>query len=170
MSGWAGVSDMVCEQVLSASDTKGFFSSIFKHIHATSLPGMTVYAQPISVAWQSSDLSKFIPVSAPSIALAIQEGKTSIPEWEKKPAAGRQLGLEPNVAIGVGVAAGVAFCLLLGYLIHYFRARARRAMRARCAMCQKQPEGDPKAICGGCLRNVPPPYYPPAYGGPPPNN
>ena len=110
-------------------------------LQTTQLPGQAsvtvAFANPISVAWQSSDLDKFIPASAPVLALAQQTGgsisatssslslsttttNTQYPSSTITTTSGSELSTGAKAGIGVGVAVA-ALAIIAGILYWFFR-------------------------------------------------
>ncbi|KAK3719904.1 hypothetical protein LTR37_004027 [Vermiconidia calcicola] len=114
-----------CGQVLTSVATDLTFSND-AFSSSTRLPTTTVYANPISVAWQEKDLSLFMPASAPLLALSragvtfapdsSTSQSTSSPSTSSSPAtsvpsaetAQPKLDLSSGAAAGIGVGATVA--------------------------------------------------------------
>jgi hypothetical protein len=109
-------------------------------LQTTQLPGQAsvtvAFANPISVAWQSSDLDKFIPASAPLLALAQQTGgslsattsssassstqNTQYPSSTNTKSGEADLSTGAKAGIGVGVAVA-ALAIIAGMLYWFFR-------------------------------------------------
>ncbi|KAK9792852.1 hypothetical protein AB5N19_00124 [Seiridium cardinale] len=141
VAGWS------CYQVLTTSVSDLSFSNTLE----TTLPGTTAFANPISVAWQESDLTIFSPASAPLLALKSQgitfpvqsttgsvASTTSISSSDITPSpsatesanttASTNNGLTTAAAVGIGVGATVGLFAFAG-LIWWFRRHFRIAKR-----------------------------------------
>ncbi|RGP76560.1 hypothetical protein FLONG3_5222 [Fusarium longipes] len=89
-----------------------------------------LWANPIRVAWQESDLSLFSPESAP--LLALQSATAAISSTTQEPSSnsgdsGGGDGLSSGAAAGIGVGAGIAGMVIIGAL--WWFAKRYRALR-----------------------------------------
>ncbi|KAI1868231.1 hypothetical protein JX265_007054 [Neoarthrinium moseri] len=142
LTGWS------CYQVLTSSVSDLSFSNDLK----TTLAGTTAFANPISVAWQQSDLSLFSPASAPILALRSQgitfppdstttssslsaTGTTSVTSSSPSstdtaaPIPSSGSGISTASAAGIGVGATVGVFAIVG-VIWWFRRHYRIAKRS----------------------------------------
>ena len=136
--------------ILTCSPTdpiSGFFTKgdnwSCTQIQTTQLPGdasVTVaFANPINVAWQASDLDKFVPPSAPILALASQTGGSVTPASSStsssaatspntgnsgapSPTNANSSDLSTGATAGIGVGAAVAgLAIVVGIVYWFFR-------------------------------------------------
>ncbi|KAI1334398.1 hypothetical protein F5Y15DRAFT_291964 [Xylariaceae sp. FL0016] len=131
-SGWS------CLQVITSVDTDLSFANTL----STTLPATTAFANPISVAWQESDLPLFTPASAPLLALAAQgitfppasasssltSSTTSSSSSSSTSAASGSSSLSTGAAAGIGVGVTVClFALILGvwWFVRHFQVMRR---------------------------------------------